>query len=241
MDWLRDSGMKVNESKTDLCLFHRGDTTPITITINETQLTSKCRMNVLGVIFDSKLSWADHISHAINRSMKALHAIRIIKKFFTKKELLGLITSNYYSILYYNSEIWHLPTLKSTLKQSLLSASAKALKVCCTNYEYNLSFINLHKSCNRATPDELMLYKTALCLFKLYNMEFNSIEFIGLNFNQIITGRQTNFLTLKSNTYKVGMNALANRLFPLNNKIPLQWLSSSLDTYKIKCKKMFLQ
>ena len=28
MDWLRDSGMKVNESKADLCLFHRGDSTP---------------------------------------------------------------------------------------------------------------------------------------------------------------------------------------------------------------------
>ena len=27
MTWLTDSGMKVNESKIELCLFHKGDTT----------------------------------------------------------------------------------------------------------------------------------------------------------------------------------------------------------------------
>ena len=29
MEWLRDSGMKVKESKTDLCLFHRGIQLPL--------------------------------------------------------------------------------------------------------------------------------------------------------------------------------------------------------------------
>ena len=110
---------------TDLCLFHRRDTTPISISINGVNLTSNKTINILGVIFDSKLTWVDHISHAIKRSITALNAIRIIKRFFTKKELLSLVTSNFYSILYYNSEIWQIPTLKTTLKQSLLSTSAK--------------------------------------------------------------------------------------------------------------------
>ena len=112
-------------------------------------------MNVLGVTFDSKLNWADHISNAIKRSMKALNATRLKRIFFSRKELLSLVTSNFY----YNLEIWQLPTLKTTLKQSLLSASATALKVCYSNYEYTLSFINLHKNCLRATPDEMRLIK----------------------------------------------------------------------------------
>ena len=33
--WLRDSGLKVNEEKTDLCLFHRYDHHPISISMNE--------------------------------------------------------------------------------------------------------------------------------------------------------------------------------------------------------------
>ena len=150
------------------------------------------------------------------------------------------MTSNFYSILYYNSEKWHLPTHKTTIKQSLLSASARPLRVCSRNYDNYISFNDLHKICNRATPDQLMLYKLALALHKLYNVEFNPIEFIILNFNQILTGRQENFISLKSNSFKVGINSLLNRLHFLNNKIPLSWLNLSLCSFKIKCKKLLL-
>ena len=78
MDWLRDSSMKVNESKTDLCLFHRGDPSPITLNINGNTNKSNKSINILCVIFDSKFQWADHIAHAIKRSMKALNAIRLL-------------------------------------------------------------------------------------------------------------------------------------------------------------------
>ena len=155
--------------------------------------------------------------------MKALNAIRLIKKKLHKI---------FYSILYCNSEIWKIPTLKNTLKQSLLSASAKALRACIGNVNYNLSFINLRKICGRATPEMMMNYKLALCLYKLHNIEFNSIEFALLRFNQILTGRQTNFITLKSNWYKNRNNSLSNRLLLLNNKIPLDWLNLSMSTYK---------
>ena len=85
----------LNESKTDLCLFYRGDTTPITVTLYGQIIKSNKSINILGVIFDSKLQWSEHISHSIKRSMKALNAIRLIRKFFTKRELLSLITSNF--------------------------------------------------------------------------------------------------------------------------------------------------
>ena len=96
-----NSELRVNESKTELCLFQRGDTTPITISLDGANIISNRTINVLGVIFDSKLTWADHISHAIKLSNKALNAIQIIKRFFSKRELLSLVTSNFYSILYY--------------------------------------------------------------------------------------------------------------------------------------------
>ena len=54
--WLKDSGLKINENKTELCLFHRNDHAPLSITINGINLTSKSTMNVLRVQFDSKLS-----------------------------------------------------------------------------------------------------------------------------------------------------------------------------------------
>ena len=75
VDWLTSSGMRVNESKTEPCLFHRGDSGPITIKINGNEVVSKKSINLLGVIFDSKLQWSDHISQSIKRSMNALNAI----------------------------------------------------------------------------------------------------------------------------------------------------------------------
>ena len=119
-----------------------------------------------------------------------------------------LRTSNFYSILYYNSDIWHLPTIKSSLKQKLLSASTKALKVCSKTIVDNISYINLHKLYGRATPDQMMSYKLALCLLKLYNSNFNSVEFVSINFNQILTSCQTNFITIKNNRTKVGICVL---------------------------------
>ena len=63
--WLKDSGLKVNDEKMELCLFYRNDFPPITISINLKLLTSKSTMNVLGVNFDSKLNWQNHVQTVI--------------------------------------------------------------------------------------------------------------------------------------------------------------------------------
>jgi hypothetical protein len=80
-------------------------------------------------VFDSKLNWSDHMVYAINRSNQALNAMKWIRKFFNTKELICLTTSNFYSILYFNSEIWHLPSFTNEQKHSLFVTSAAALKV----------------------------------------------------------------------------------------------------------------
>ena len=122
--------MQVNEAKTSLCLFYGRDTAPIEIIVNGAIIKSSRTINVLGVLFDQKLQWSEHIALCTSKSSKALTAVRMIKKYFTTKELLQIVTSNVYSILYYNSEIWHLASLKSNLKQKLLSTSAKAISTC---------------------------------------------------------------------------------------------------------------
>ena len=110
-------------------------------------------------IFESTL-WVD------NRKKERINELEIIN---------GVFLGGKQSILFYNSEIRHLPSLKCTLKQRLQSASAKAFKVCNKSIVGDISFPNLHK--------EMMAYKLALCLFKLYNSNLNSVEFAILNFN----------------------------------------------------------
>ena len=75
---------------------------------------------------------------------------------------------------------------------------------------------------------------------KLYNENEHSFEWVNLNINQILTSRQTNFLIMKTNNNKVGLNILTNRLHILNGKIPLSWLNLTLSTFKVKCKQLLL-
>ena len=164
----------------------------------------------------------------------------MIKKIFSTKELLQLVTSNFFSVLYYNSEIWHLPTLKTTLKKKLLPSSACAIKTCVKYNTNDTSFERLHEIYERATPEKYLLYKTALSLYKLHNSTDFSVEWAALNLNQILTSRQTNFLTLKPNLKRVGISALASRFYILNGKIDLNQFNKSFLAFKLQCKKDFL-
>ena len=80
----------------------------------------------------------------------------------------------------------------------------------------------------------------ALQFYKLYNADDQSLDWISLNFDQILTTRQTPFIITKTNKTKVGLNTLSNRLSILNGRIPLTWLNTSLNMFKINCKKLFL-
>ena len=75
MKWLKDSGMKVNSNKTEFCIFHRMDIPPKTILLFNETITSKKEMKILGVTFDSKLSWHNHINGTISKCKKTLQAI----------------------------------------------------------------------------------------------------------------------------------------------------------------------
>ena len=166
---------------------------PVEIIVGNVSIKSTQNMNVLGVIFDSKLTWSKHISTQICRASKALHAIRMIRKFFSQSENITLLTSNYYSILYYNSEVWHLPNLKP----ELLSSSANALKISQRHPDRMESFVNIHKNCKRALPSQIIEYKHAILLHKLYNEQMPVSDWVELNFNQVLTSRQTHFKVTK--------------------------------------------
>ena len=80
------------------------------------------------------------VSKAITKAKRALHAIKLMGTYFTKGELYKLLTSNFYSMLYYNSKIWLIPTLNQCLEPQMLSASVYALKMCTQSDTNGISF-----------------------------------------------------------------------------------------------------
>ena len=84
------------------------------------------------------------------------------------------------------------------------------------------------------------MYKHALLLYKLLNNEIPLNDWIDLNFQQTFNNRSITYKFVKTNSYKVGNNLLCNRFPIINGKIEYGWTQESFDTYKIKCKKLFL-
>ena len=123
----------------------------------------------------------------------------------------------------------------------MLSHSTKAIKLCTRSSDvWMLSFENLHEMVERATPDQLLKYKLALQLYITFNLLVLTQDWMNVNINFRNTNRQIHFHTHKSNRLKIGMNMIANRSFYLSGKIELDWFNLTYNSFKVKCKKLFL-
>ena len=194
------------------------------------------QITVLGVIFDSKLEWSLQVENSVRKARSALQGLRVINKYFTLTERLTLITSFFYSRLYYGSQVWLIPSLKSILKTKLFSASGAALKL----LDRDRSFKDLHKKYNRATPTQFQEYTTAVSLYDLIKKEIPEDEWINLQFNIQNDRRNTRLSFQTNNRLKCGLNCLSNRFKSINNEIDKQWIDMSRDVYKTKCKKRLI-
>ena len=164
----------------------------------------------------------------------------LIRKYFNKSELNALLTSNFYSLLYYNCDVWLIPSLKPQLKQQLLSASARALRICTPNYNNLMSYDQIHSINNRATPNQMMKYKHSLLLYKIWNVPIYPKEWLALNFQQNFSARGTQVRIFETNKLKIGKNLTVNRLKLIDGLIKYEWLNLGFESYKIKCKNIFL-
>jgi hypothetical protein len=57
------------------------------------QIRTKKLMNVLGVIFHSKLNWHEQVANAIKKADRYLYAIKMTKQYFNSSEIKILLDS----------------------------------------------------------------------------------------------------------------------------------------------------
>ena len=150
-----------------------------------------------------------------------------------------LITSNFYSVLYYNCEIWLSNDLNGRIKQHILAASANALKLLNNVSDLRTSFAQLHCQEKRAMPLIFSKYTLAILLYKIYNNDCFDDDWQDMNAQQNFNARMEMFQVSDFSRLKVGKNILCNRLSILNNQINLNWLNLSLTSFKLKVKSIF--
>ena len=79
-----------------------------------------------------------------------------------------LLTSLFYSKLYYGSEICHIPGRTITQNKKLKLASTNAIRSCDKSLTIFHSHTQIHSLANRALPDQMLNYKHAIVMFKLF-------------------------------------------------------------------------
>ena len=147
-----------------------------------------------------------------------------------------MLTSNFYLILYYNSHLWLIPSLKPQLKQQILQSSLIALKTCTPNFNNFMSFEQTHGINKCGIPRQFLKYKHSLLMYKIWNDVIFSQEWLALNFQQNFNVRSTTVKVFETSKSKVGKNIAVNCLTVINGLIEYDWLNLSIDAYKIKCK-----
>ena len=90
-----------------------------------------------------------------------------------------------------------IPSLKSSLKQQLLSASSAALRLCGES-DWSTSFKQIHLIHKRVMPQQMMKYKHSLELYRLYNSNGDRDDWMDLNFQQNHNNRNEFFNAVDS-------------------------------------------
>ena len=137
--------------------------------------------------------------------------------------------------------IWHFSGLTRVLHKKLKYASANALKLCTPDVTIFNTHSEIHKMADRATPMKMCQYRHAILLYRMFNSIICENEFIQMNFQLFDNARNPKIVFTRNQNYDVGKNTLLNRFCDLNNMIDKSWLEMSLDTYKVKCKELFLR
>jgi len=223
--------MVVNASKTELMYFKRDD---LKVNIDGCLLESRSEMNVLGITFDQSLCWEPQLKRAFNGCQRFKPALRYLRTKLKKKEFLQVVSSHYYSRLYYGSEIWF-DCLKAKFRDSISPVHFYPLRLAMFDFKKKYSRKNLCHLTKRASPQELNNYKIAKTLISISeNAEpfvlFNEV----LSHSVIERRRQFNPTFLDMSRTRIGRQSFANRLNFVARKLCFEWLGIMLSKSAVR-------
>jgi exonuclease III len=221
VQFLKNIGMVVNTSKTELMYSSR---TPgeMRIVLDNFDIKSKPNMKALGVVFDAGLDWTSHLSYAIHKSNHLVKRVKFLTKYLTKEELLTLVTSQYFSVIYYASPLW-IGSLNSRSWTRLNSSHYRIIRAALRDFKGRRKRTDLDVECRRATPVEWSKYIIASTVIKLYNFSDTNIARALRDAAYVNDRLPFRAKFIDRSRLKVGKQSIQNRVGPLFSKISFDW------------------
>lgn len=241
LNWLRKSGLDVNLKKTELTYFHKkSHLAARDIMIGNTRTQAQDQMRVLGIVFDSKLSWSNHVDKIILDSKRATYGLRRLAKFIPQHRMMEIATAHVYSKLYYGATVWLNESLSKPHWLRLLSASANIIKSSLGLFYWNISFRVLHEVASRATPRMLSTSLKSIALYELLREGNPPAIARDVNDKISIHSRSDKFHIPDTSRTKIGKNSLSNRLQDVCELVNVEDFELERVPFKMKMKRKFL-
>jgi len=239
--WLKESGMLVNEEKTEMMVLHKHDKIIKTYKPGEVIIKTKKSMNFLGIIFNSNLTWSDHVYKTISSCQKTLHGLKILRKHFSIPDFTKIATSFLFSKLFYAIEIWHYSLLNTDCKIKLNSFYYKVCRIILRDYNCSLSRSEIDLTIKRARPSEFANYCVSRTVINSVTDIMSPLYQICRKNSFTIMRKPDQLFFFDSSRLKVGKNCIKNRISYLFTQIKNPWLNNSKDTNRRILKKTFFE
>jgi hypothetical protein len=237
LDWLKNNGMVCNESKTEAVLF--GSDEKLRINVGHNTVETRSEMKVLGVTFDNRLDWTQHVNATIKRTNRIMHGLKGVRKYVDIQQAKQIVTAFYYSVLYYGCEVWMHKHLSFHLKQKVRSAHYKALRLI---HGQEKTRCELDAISQRSTPDEWGDYSIAKMIAMIVQTAKPKRLLQGILMNSFYERRQEGRMFFYDDSLrKIGRQRLKNRLSVISKQMKFKWLSVPIGSLRPNLKKCFFQ
>jgi hypothetical protein len=221
VNYLRELGMVVNKDKTEIIIVpcnssikgnvyeevKFGDVKPLKL------------MKVLGITMDDTLSWSPHIAITTNKMARLTGALKFLRRRLTKEQFMPVLTSQYYGMTYYASQVWLGPHTKRIDIKKLNSLHYKLLRIAINDWRNKTSKKELDLL-GRAKPMLWARYATANIVIKILRDRAPMLLLDHLELTKYSERRTPEVIKFydKSNT-KIGFQAIGNLIGKIFNEI----------------------
>ena len=171
--WFSVNKLSLNVSKTNYILFrNRSADTYLNIRINTINVTRVQSSKCLGIIIDENLNWKPHIQLVKSKLSKTLSIIYKASKLINYEGMLTLYCSLFLPCLTYCCEIWG--NTYATNVNCIYVIQKKVVRI--IHHEKRLAHTNcLYKQMHSLKFQDLVNYRTAIIMFKLYYGELPTL------------------------------------------------------------------
>jgi len=231
MKWLEMNGMIINKNKTEYIVFGKQKLNS-KLELNGQTVESTDGIKVLGLKFDSQLTWGPQIESTISKAKSSCYGLNHLRKFFEQEDMIKIATSLAYSRFYYGATVWYGPMTHKNYKKRLKSASTGIIKSALGLHDWTISYDDLHQLAGRGTPDQFSHYQHAISLYDIINNEIPTPIWLEILSKTLTNERNDSIIIPGTNWTRIALNSLDNRLSCVSNKLTMTQFNAPKSSFK---------